>query len=135
MAQVRIASALLGLITAGVLVACSGVSGTPTAATSAPPTVSVTPEPATVTVTASSRSNPAKVFDRERLQQGVSSVLTSQPPSGYGITGITDLSCPEQQPVKADTSFRCSLTIDGRATTVTIVVKNDGGLYEVNPPN
>lgn len=139
--RVRIVHASI-VFAACALTACSGVSAVPTVA-SGPPTTTVTvpqtvkPEPATVTVTVTSSQlvNPAKVFDQEQLQQGVGNVLTARPPSGYGLTGVTNVSCPELQPIAAGTSFKCSLNIDGQATTVTVVIKNDQGLYEVNPPS
>lgn len=141
MVRVRVVQALTVVAAACALTACSGVSGAPTVASSPPATVTVTqtikPDPATVTVTVTSSQlvNPAKVFDQEQLQQGVGNVLTALPPSGYGLTGVTNVSCPELQPITAGTSFKCSLNIDGQATTVTIVIKNDQGLYEVNPPS
>ena len=76
-----------------------------------------------------------KVFDERQVTQGVTAVLTGTPPTGYGLTGVTDVSCPSGQEVKAGTSFQCDLKIDGQAEKVTVVVKDANGLYEVNPPN
>ena len=76
-----------------------------------------------------------KVFDERQVSAGVTSILTEAPPSGYGLPGITDVSCPSGQEVKADTSFQCDLKVDGQATKVTVRVINNDGLYEVNPPS
>ncbi len=76
-----------------------------------------------------------KVFDERQVSQGVTAVLTGTPPSGYGLSGVTDVSCPSGQEVKAGTSFQCDLKIDGQAQKVTVLVKDANGLYEVNPPN
>ncbi len=76
-----------------------------------------------------------KVFDERQVSQGVTAVLTGTPPTGYGLSGVSDVSCPSGQEVKADTSFQCDLKIDGQAQKVTVVVKDANGLYEVNPPS
>jgi len=76
-----------------------------------------------------------KVFDERQVTQGVTNVLTGSPPTGYGLSGVTDVSCPSGQEVKAGTSFQCTLKVDGTAQTVTVVVKDANGLYEVNPPS
>ena len=71
-----------------------------------------------------------KVFDERQVAQGVTNVL-----AGYGLSGVTDVSCPAGQEVKVDSSFVCTLKVDGTARKVTVVVKDANGLYEVNPPN
>jgi hypothetical protein len=76
-----------------------------------------------------------KVFDEKQVAQGVTNVLTGQAPTGYGMSGVSDVTCPSGQPVTAGTSFQCDLKVDGQATKVTVVVKDGSGLYEVNPPN
>ena len=76
-----------------------------------------------------------KVFDERQVSQGVTNVLTGAPPAGYGLRGITDVSCPSGQEVKAGTSFQCTLKVGGTPQTVTVVVKDASGLYEVNPPS
>lgn len=97
------------------------------------PTVTVT---SFVKVTETQGSSQlSRVFDRAQVEQGVLNVLSALPPSGYGLNGITNLKCPENQPVKAGTSFKCTLDIDGSSTSVVVVVKNSDGLYEVNPPS
>jgi len=76
-----------------------------------------------------------KVFDERQVTQGVTNVLTGTPPNGYGLSGVTDVSCPSGQPVTAGTSFQCTLKQNGSAKSVTVVVKDADGLYEVNPPS
>ena len=76
-----------------------------------------------------------KVFDEKQVAQGVTSVLTGNPPSGYGLTGVTDVTCPSGQPVQAGTSFQCDLKVDGKSTKVTVNVQDNNGLYQVNPPS
>ncbi len=98
------------------------------------PTLTVT-ETVTVTETTGLLLPLGKVFDRVKLEQGVMTALAGSPPAGFGLAGITDVSCPEDQPVKALTSFKCDVIIDGDALETIIVVKDSNGLYEVNPPS
>ena len=42
-----------------------------------------------------------KVFDERQVSTGVASVLTGAPPAGYGLSGVTDVTCPSGQEVKA----------------------------------
>ena len=79
--------------------------------------------------------NKNKVFDEKQVAQGVTSVLTNTPPSGYGLTGVSDVTCPSGEPVKANTSFQCTLKVNGQSKTVTVNVQDDSGLYQVNPPS
>jgi len=76
-----------------------------------------------------------KVFDERQVTAGVTKVLTEGSPTGYGLSGVTDVACPSGQEVKAGTSFQCTLNLNGAPKTVTVVVKDDNGLYEVNPPS
>jgi hypothetical protein len=76
-----------------------------------------------------------KVFDERQVTSGVTGVLTGAAPTGYGLTGVSDVSCPSGQEVKAGTSFECTLTLNGAPKTVTVEVKSDDGLYQVNPPS
>lgn len=115
------ARAVLLLMPTLLLGACAGVPGTAVVATTA------TSRPAAF--------DGGRFFDEDKVAVGVGRVLTQDPPSGYGFTGVQDVRCPANQPVRAGTSFECELRLDGNRTTVTIVVKDDDGLYEVNPPN
>ena len=76
-----------------------------------------------------------KVFDERQVSQGVTNVLTGAPPTGYGLSGVGDVSCPAGEQVKAGTSFQCTLKVSGADRTVTVTVKDDQGTYEVSPPN
>jgi hypothetical protein len=76
-----------------------------------------------------------KVFDERQVTSGVTSVLTGTAPTGYGLTGVSDVSCPSGQEVKAGNSFQCTLTINGAAKTVNIKVIDDQGTYQVDPPS
>lgn len=72
-----------------------------------------------------------RVLDQSAVQNGVRTVLTSLPPNGYGQPKVTAVSCPAKQPVKAGTTFDCSVTVDGKQKTVTIAVKDTDANYEV----
>ena len=113
--------ATLMLMPALLLGACSGVAGTAVVAST--PT------------TGFGSFGQVKIFDEDQVADGVTRVLTDDPPTGYGLTGVEDVTCPANQPVEAGRSFECELKLDGEHTTVTIVVQDDDGLYEVNPPN
>lgn len=78
---------------------------------------------------------PVKVFDEREVAVGVTRVLTVDPPAGYGISGVEDVTCPANQRVETGATFECELLLDGQHTTVTIIVQNDDGLYEVQLPN
>ena len=73
-------------------------------------------------------------YDGVELAQGITTILTQAAPAGYGLSGVSDVACPAEVPVKADTEFQCSLLVDGAAKAVTIQVKSDDGLYQVYPP-
>ena len=74
-------------------------------------------------------------FDAAQMNQGVTQVLTNAPPSGFGLSGVTDVNCPSGQAVVVGSKFNCSLQVEGRQTQVTIEVLSDSGEYRVNPPN
>ncbi|GGL91312.1 DUF4333 domain-containing protein [Nakamurella endophytica] len=75
-----------------------------------------------------------KVFDNGKVAEGVTSILTSAPPNGYGQTGVSDVSCPANEPVKQGTTFQCSLKVDGADKQVQITVVDDSGKYTVGVP-
>ncbi|WP_027941789.1 DUF4333 domain-containing protein [Amycolatopsis taiwanensis] len=74
------------------------------------------------------------VLDQTAVQNGVRTVLTGQPPNGYGQS-VSTVSCPAKQPVEAGIKFDCSVTVDGDQKTVTITVKDTDGNYEVGQPH
>lgn len=69
-----------------------------------------------------------KVLDQTAVQNGVKQMLAT-----YGDTA-TAVSCPADQEVKADNTFTCTATIDGRQRQVTVTVQNDNGDYQVGHP-
>jgi hypothetical protein len=74
-------------------------------------------------------------FDSAKVAAGVRKILTDAPPNGYGLTGVTDTSCPNRQPVKTGTVFLCHATINNASKAIQITVKDDAGMYEVGVPN
>jgi hypothetical protein len=74
------------------------------------------------------------VLDQTAVQNGVKTVLSSQPPQGYGQT-VTAVSCPANQPVNAGDRFDCTVTVDGSQKKVTITVQDSTGDYEVGQPH
>lgn len=117
---------LAGLLLAGVLLAgCSGVAGTAVAA----------PTRTTGGSDLLDLFAPVKVFDARKMAVGVTRVLTDDPPDGYGLTGVRNLTCPKNQKVEVGATFDCAFELDGQPTTVTIIVRSEDGLYEVRPPN
>jgi hypothetical protein len=73
-------------------------------------------------------------YDGAQLAQGITTILTQVPPAGYGLSGVSDVVCPAEVPVKAGTEFQCSLLVEGAPKAVTIQVQSDDGLYQVHPP-
>lgn len=74
-------------------------------------------------------------FDNGKVAAGVTKVLTDPTPGGYGQTGVSNVNCPADQPVKSGTSFTCTATIGGASKSITIKVKDDKGTYEVGIPS
>ena len=74
------------------------------------------------------------VFDAPKVEQGVTDVLTGPAPDGYGLTGVTDVACPADQPVTVGSTFQCTLLLDGKPKKVTLTVKSADGLYTVGLP-
>lgn len=100
-------------------------------------TQTVTPATATVTVTADESSSGAGTlltFDSAKVAAGVKRLLIGAPPAGYGITGVTDTSCPNDRPVEAGTTFLCHATIDNASKSIKITVVTDAGKYQVGMP-
>jgi hypothetical protein len=77
------------------------------------------------------------VFDQTAVQDGVTTILTNAPtddPAGYGLDGISDVTCPSGVKVKAAATFTCTLTQDGADKSVTITIVDDSGTYKVGMP-
>ena len=62
---------------------------------------------------------------------------------GIGMPGVltndyklkaSDVKCPDSQPVKAGSTFTCTVSVDGAQKNVQITVKSDDGHYEVGQP-
>ena len=70
-----------------------------------------------------------KVFDTAKVEQGVTGVLTND----YKLKA-SDVKCPDNQAVKAGSTFTCTVTVDGAQKNVQITVKSDDGHYEVGQP-
>jgi hypothetical protein len=70
-------------------------------------------------------------LDAEAAQAGVAKVLTES----YGATEVGEVSCPDDQEVRAGRSFECTLTVDGEHRSVSLTFTDDQGTYEVSRPN
>ncbi len=91
------------------------------------------PAPATVTITETVTAPAfptAKVYDHTQMQQDVHRVLIE----GHGLAGVEDVSCPEGEPVRAESAFHCDVDIHGQPHRVTITVTSNDGKYSVGRP-
>ncbi|MBA4856381.1 DUF4333 domain-containing protein [Nocardia farcinica] len=70
-------------------------------------------------------------LDQAAVQDGVKQVLTDS----YGITDVSDVSCPSGQKVEVDATFECTLKVSGEQKKVNIKITKDDGTYEVGRPN
>ncbi len=77
----------------------------------------------------------SRVFDHVKVEAGVTKILTDAAPNGYGLQGVSGISCPSDQPVKVGAKFTCTGTVGGSQRQITITVKDDAGRYEVAPPS
>jgi len=102
-------------------------------------TKTVTPlPPATITetVTAAASGNGSLLtFNSAKVARDVRKLLTDAPPAGYGTTGVTDVSCPNDQAVKAGAMFLCHATINNSSKSVKITVQGNAGKYQVGLPD
>lgn len=62
---------------------------------------------------------------------GVTRVLTDD----YGLSDVSDVSCPDGERVEQGASFTCSLQLSGQAQQVTVTFVDDDGTYEVSRPS
>lgn len=93
--------------------------------------------PAAATAMTAPRPSPIlgrKVFDHWKVETGVTKILTDNPPNGYGLTAVSAVSCPADQPVVIGSIFTCTLTVGGLLRAATLTVKDADGKYEVAPP-
>lgn len=87
---------------------------------------STTPAPSSTTT-----SPPLpQVFDHAAVQDAVYKLLTET----YGLEDVGVVICPPDQPVEADSKFRCTARIDGDEKKVIITVTSDKGDYTVSYP-
>ncbi len=77
----------------------------------------------------------SKTFDHVKVEVGVTKILTDPAPNGYGLQGVSGVSCPADQPVKVDAKFTCTGRVNGAQKQINITVKGADGKYEVAPPS
>jgi len=70
-------------------------------------------------------------LDQTAVQNGVSTVLKDS----YGISDVGDVSCPSGQKVEIDSTFQCTLKVNGEDKKVNIKVTKEDGTYEVGRPS
>lgn len=80
-------------------------------------------------------STPPATFDTTRVDADVTKKLTDPAPGGYGQSGVTGVTCPDNQPVVIGSTFTCTATINGTSKSVLITVKDSNGKYEVGIPS
>ena len=76
-----------------------------------------------------------RTLDHVKVEAGVTRILTDPAPNGYGLEGVSGVSCPADQPVKVDAKFTCTGTVNGTQKQIVITVKDADGKYEVAPPS
>ncbi|WP_083884096.1 DUF4333 domain-containing protein [Nocardia higoensis] len=69
-------------------------------------------------------------LDQTAVQSGVVTVLTDS----YGLTGVSDASCPSGQAVVVGLRFTCSVTVSGDPMSVSVTITSTDGVYEVSRP-
>ncbi|MGW0250655.1 DUF4333 domain-containing protein [Nocardia goodfellowii] len=70
-------------------------------------------------------------LDQSAVQDGVKKVLTDS----YGISDVTEVSCPSGQEVEVDATFECTLKVSGEQKKVNVKITKDDGTYEVGRPS
>ncbi|WP_020668387.1 DUF4333 domain-containing protein [Amycolatopsis nigrescens] len=71
-----------------------------------------------------------EVLDEGSVQNGVVTVLRES----FGESDVRDVRCPADQPIKAGSTFDCSITLAGQPKKVSIRVLNDKPEFEVGAP-
>jgi len=89
----------------------------------------------TVTAATTGENGSLSTFNSAKVARDVRKLLTDAPPAGYGTTGVTDVSCPNDQPVKAGAVFLCHATINNASKSVKITVQDNAGKYQIGLPN
>ncbi|MEV6277024.1 DUF4333 domain-containing protein [Nocardia sp. NPDC051832] len=103
---------------------------TPAAAVQAPAAVAPIGALPTTTVAKAAPAVPDNL-DPAAVQRGVAQVLGES----YGLAAVKDIKCPAEMPVVVDSSYECSVKIDGMKKTVAVTVTDHDGTYEVSRPH
>lgn len=74
------------------------------------------------------------VFDHESVQRDVEKILTDTVPKGFGLSGVSAVTCPEGVDVRAGGTFECAVMIDGEPKSVEVTIVDVEGTYEVGYP-
>ncbi|WP_331242619.1 DUF4333 domain-containing protein [Mycobacterium colombiense] len=76
-----------------------------------------------------------RVLDVTKVQATVIQTL-SDPTSGYGANVVTEVSCNHGRNPSAakGATFTCDVTVNGAKRTVTVLVSDDDGTYEIDRP-
>lgn len=90
---------------------------------------------ATATQTAAAPSDTPRTFNGAKVAAGVTKILTDATPGGYGQTGVTNVTCPDHEPVVVNGTFTCIATINGAPKSILITIKDSSGKYEVGVPS
>jgi hypothetical protein len=78
------------------------------------------------------------VFDTNAVDQGVTTILTNAPtddPAGYGLDGISNVTCPSNVKVIAGDVFTCDLEMGSTPARVDVTIVDDSGVYKVGVPH
>jgi hypothetical protein len=71
-----------------------------------------------------------KTLDPAKVAAGVTHVLEAD----YGLSNVSDTSCPSGMQVRKDARYTCTFTAGAAKGSVDIVVQNDAGQYLVKGP-
>ena len=71
------------------------------------------------------------VLDQASLHEGITNVLRES----YGEHDVSNVRCPEDQPITTGHTFDCKVDVAGQQRTVSIRILNDKPQYEVGAPH
>ena len=72
----------------------------------------------------------SRYLDGIDVANGVSKVVAES----YGAKGLTDIHCPDREPIQIMNTFTCTFRIAGEASEVTVTVTDSDGSFEVSRP-
>ncbi|MEY7973938.1 DUF4333 domain-containing protein [Saccharomonospora xinjiangensis] len=72
-----------------------------------------------------------EVLDQDSLHEGIATVLRES----YGEHDVRNVSCPDDQQIKAGHTFDCTVDVAGKPKTIRVRVLNDKPQYEVGAPH